>query len=124
VGLKDSRVERLPNYLVRRGKRQFVLNRGENLLGRDPEATVYIDHPSVSRRHARISIDSARAVLEDLESRNGTFLDGQRVETPTDIHHRAIIGLGPITLTFLVLSAAASTLPIGDSSGPARKSKS
>src|SRR6186997_2832165 len=37
----------LPNYLVTRGKRQFVLDRGENLLGRDPEATVYIEHPSV-----------------------------------------------------------------------------
>ena len=32
---------------------------GRTCLGRDPEATVYIDHPSVSRRHARISIHSA-----------------------------------------------------------------
>lgn len=135
VRLKDGRVDgggvssdRLrhhpPNYLVTRGKRQFVLDRGENLLGRDPEATVYIDHPSVSRRHARISIHSARAVLEDLRSRNGTFLDGRRIEMPTEIHHGAIIGLGPITLTFLVLPAAASTLPMSDGSGPARKPKS
>jgi len=113
----------LPNYLVTRGKRQFVLNRAENLLGRDPEATVHIDHPSVSRRHARISIHSGRVVLEDLESRNGTFLDGRHLEGPTDIQHGAIIGLGPITLTFLVPSGTASTLPMGDSSGPTRKPK-
>ena len=101
----------LPNYLVTRGKRQFVLDKGENLLGRDPQATVYIDHPSVSRHHARISIHGARAVLEDLKSRNGTFLDGRQIETPTEIHHGATIGLGPITLTFVMLPASASTLP-------------
>jgi len=60
-------------------------------------------------------------VLEDLESRNGTFLDGRHLEGPTDIQHGAIIGLGPITLTFLVLSGTASTLPMGDSSGLTRK---
>jgi len=124
-GVSSDRLHRhLSNYLVTRGTQQFVLDRDENLLGRDPEATVYIDHPSVSRRHARISIHSARAVLEDLKSRNGTFLDGRKVETPTDIRHGAIIGLGPITLTFVVLPAIASTLPMGDSSGPARKPKS
>jgi DNA-binding winged helix-turn-helix (wHTH) protein len=119
----DGLDHRLPNYLVTRGKRQFVLGRGENLLGRDADVTVSIDHPSVSRRHARISIDSARVVLADLKSRNGTFLDGREIETPTEIHHGAIIGLGPITLTFVVLPPFASTLPMGDSSKPARKPK-
>jgi DNA-binding winged helix-turn-helix (wHTH) protein len=112
---------RLPNYLVTRGKRQFVLDKGENLLGRDPQATVYIDHPSVSRHHARISIHQASAVLEDLRSRNGTFVDGRHIETPTEIHDGAIIGLGPITLTFVMLPASASTLPMGDRLGSARK---
>jgi DNA-binding winged helix-turn-helix (wHTH) protein len=120
----DRLYRRPPNYLLTRGKREFVLNRGENLLGRDPEARVYIDHPSVSRRHARISIHSARVVLEDLKSRNGTFLDGRRIEAPSEIHHGAIIALGPITLTLLVLPAAASTLPMGDSSEPTGRPKS
>ena len=115
---------RRPNYLLTRGKREFVLEKGENLLGRDPEARVYVDHPSVSRRHARISIGSTSAVLEDLKSRNGTFLDGRRIETPTEIHHGAIIGLGPITLTVVVLPAGASTLPMVDSSGPSARPKS
>jgi pSer/pThr/pTyr-binding forkhead associated (FHA) protein len=97
---------------VTRGKQEFVLDTGENLLGRDPAAPVYVDHPSVSRRHARISIRSARAVLEDLKSRNGTFLDGKRIDTPTEIRDGAVIGLGPIMLTFRVLSAPASTQPM------------
>lgn len=109
---------RVSRYLVTRGKRQFVLGAGENLLGRDPDAAVFIDHPSVSRRHARISIEPARAVLEDLESRNGTFLDGRPLDAPAELHHGAIIGLGPITLTFIVLPPVASTLPM--SPGTAR----
>jgi hypothetical protein len=112
-----------PYYLVTRGKRQFVLNGDENLLGRDPAAAVHIDHPSVSRRHARISIHAGRVLLEDLQSRNGTFLDGRQIRTRTEIHHGAIIGLGPITLTFLVFPAAASTLPMHDRPRPARKLK-
>jgi DNA-binding winged helix-turn-helix (wHTH) protein len=112
--------DRRPNYLVMRGKRQFVLDRGENLLGRDPAAAVYIDHPSVSRRHACISIESPRAVLEDLRSRNGTFVDGQQIERPTEIQHGAIIGLGPIMLTFVVLPRSASTQPMGEKAGPTR----
>jgi DNA-binding winged helix-turn-helix (wHTH) protein len=113
-----------PNYLLTRGKREFVLEEGENVLGRHAEARVYVDHPSVSRRHARIAIDSTTAVLEDLKSRNGTFLDGRRIDAPTEIHHGAIIGLGPITLTVVVLPAGASTLPMVTGSGPSPKTKS
>jgi DNA-binding winged helix-turn-helix (wHTH) protein len=113
-----------PNYLLTRGNREIALEKGENLLGRDPEAQVCLDHPSVSRHHARISIDSTSAVLEDLKSRNGTFLDGRRIETPAEIHHGAIIGLGPIALTLVVVQAGASTRPMVDSSAPPRKPKS
>jgi len=113
VGMSPNSLDhRLPTYLVTRGKQQFVLNTGENLLGRDPRATVYIEHPSVSRRHARISLDPTRAVLEDLESRNGTFVEGRKVDVdaPIEIHDGAIIGLGPIAMTFVVLPAFASTV--------------
>jgi DNA-binding winged helix-turn-helix (wHTH) protein len=110
----EGRPERrpVPTYCVTRGKQEFMLDVGENLLGRDQAARVYIDHPSVSRRHAQISIRSNRATLEDLKSRNGTFLAGRRIDSPTEIHHGAIIGLGPITVTFRLLSAPASTKPV------------
>jgi DNA-binding winged helix-turn-helix (wHTH) protein len=110
----EGRTERrpVPTYCVTRGKQEFMLGGGENLLGRDPDARVYIDHPSVSRRHAQISIQPHRATLEDLESRNGTFLSGRRIDSPTEIHHGAIIGLGPITVRFRMLSGPASTKPV------------
>ena len=110
----EGRPERrlLPTYCVTRGKQEFRLDGGDNLLGRDPEARVYIDHPSVSRRHAQISIRPDRATLADLESRNGTFVSGRRIDSPIEIHPGAIIGLGLITLTFRLLSGPASTKPV------------
>lgn len=98
-----------PRYCVTRGKQEFVLEAGETVFGRDPTAGVYIDHPSVSRRHACISIGSEGAVLEDLKSRNGTFVNGRRINRPASVDHGAVIGLGPITLTFIVVAAPVST---------------
>ncbi|HTI37938.1 MAG TPA: FHA domain-containing protein [Vicinamibacterales bacterium] len=109
-----------PKYSVRRGQEEFALGEGDNLIGRHPDARVYIDHPSVSRRHALISIRGGGAAIEDLGSRNGTFVDGHRVEARTDLHPGAIVGAGPIVMTFEVLSAPASTKPVrrGHRAGP------
>lgn len=61
--------------------RTFRLAEGENIVGRDPESAVWLDSASVSRRHARIVVDSAdrRVWLDDLASKNGTRLRGARV---------------------------------------------
>ena len=104
-----------PSYSVTRGGQEFILPAGETVFGRDPSAGVYVDHPSVSRRHACITIGSQGAVLADLESRNGTFVNGRRIDQPANIDHGAIIGLGPITLTFSIMAAPASTQSIGPS---------
>lgn len=101
-----------PSYCVTRGSDEFILEAGETVFGRDPASGVYVEHLSVSRHHARLSIGSDEAVLEDLKSRNGTFLDGRRIKEPTRVSNGAIIGLGLITFTFRVLCAPASTRPI------------
>jgi DNA-binding winged helix-turn-helix (wHTH) protein len=105
----------LPNHSVFRGKREFPLENGDNFLGRDPGAQVRVDHPSVSRRHAKIVVRSGRATLEDLESRNGTFVNGRRLDAPAELGHGTVIGLGPITLTFVSRSASRSTQPMDGS---------
>src|SRR5712692_5014517 len=61
------------------GNREIDLEAGENLIGRDRTATVWIDDESVSRRHARIVVDGSGATLEDLGSKNGTALGGKRI---------------------------------------------
>ena len=61
---------------------------GENVIGRDPDAALWIDHASVSRRHARIVIGGGKATLEDLESKNGTFLNGKSIAKRTRCSRR------------------------------------
>ncbi len=51
---------------------QIPLAIGDNIVGRDPRARVWLDSPSVSRQHARILIDGTGATIEDLGSKNGT----------------------------------------------------
>jgi pSer/pThr/pTyr-binding forkhead associated (FHA) protein len=104
-------------YIVRRGNHEFALNEGETVLGRDPHSHIHIEHPSVSRRHARISVQADKLMLEDLASRNGTFVDGRKITGPVQLRDGTIIGLGAIALTFGVSRAPASTQPVGDVPG-------
>ncbi len=105
-------------YQLTRGTQAFALQNGDNLIGRDPDVHVFLDHPSVSRRHARLSITAGRVALEDLNSRNGTCVDGRGITSPTELHDGSIIGVGPITLTFVSLSGVASTRPMSGTVRP------
>lgn len=73
---------------------------GSLVIGRDPEADVFINHPSLSWHHAKLIVRSGTWVLVDLSSTNGTFVDGQRV-TKVEVTESSWIRLGAV---FLVLS--------------------
>lgn len=90
-------------------ERQVPLNPGANILGRAPDAEVWIDAPGVSRRHARISVEGSDATLEDLGSKNGTYLRGEPVTAPAPLHDGDRIRLGPVVVTFRVPPVAGST---------------
>ena len=91
------------------GRREIALDPGENLIGRDRDAVVWIDDDSVSRRHARIAIDATGASVEDLGSKNGTYVGGERIHTPARLRDRDVLKVGPATLTLRVLKRTAST---------------
>lgn len=86
------------------GERRVLLTGPTQTIGRDPECAVWIDVPGVSRRHARITVSqtgaSAAAVLEDLDSTNGTFVDDKRVTKPVTLADGQSIRVGEATLTF------------------------
>ena len=82
------------------GERQIALLPGENLLGRGAEVRVAIDLGRVSRKHARILVGDGRAVIEDLSSKNGTFVRGRRLADPVDLQDGDEIGVGPAVLVF------------------------
>ena len=98
-------------YRVVVGRRDVSLLPGENLIGRDHSAVVWVNDESVSRRHARIIVDGAGATLEDLESKNGTFLQGQPVRRPTRLEDGDEITLGEVVapIRFHCLGESATT---------------
>lgn len=110
-----AKVEAPPCHLVW-GDRRIPLLPGENLVGRDAEARVTIDLGRVSRKHARIRVSSDRVILEDLASKNGTFLRGRRIADPVDLLDGDEIGVGPAVLVFR-RSPSALTTQTGSRSG-------
>jgi DNA-binding winged helix-turn-helix (wHTH) protein len=88
---------------------QIVLREGENVLGRDRDVAVWFDSIEVSRHHARISIAGGEAILEDLESKNGTYVRGERVTSPCRLQNGDRIGFGSVFVTFRIAPANAST---------------
>jgi DNA-binding winged helix-turn-helix (wHTH) protein len=85
------------------------LGPGEHVLGRGDEAAVDLDSPTVSRRHARIVIAPQGATLEDLESKNGTYLGARQVTRPVPLSDGDQIRIGAYLITFRVATPAAST---------------
>jgi RNA polymerase subunit RPABC4/transcription elongation factor Spt4 len=63
-------------------------------IGRDAENDLALDDVSVSRRHARIEIVAGRALIEDVGSSHGTFLDGRRISAPEELRAGSRIQLG------------------------------
>lgn len=77
----------------------IALAEGEYLLGRHPASVVPNASETVSRRHALLRIGGGQVVLEDLGSRHGTFVDGQRLEAPRPLADGDSFQLGPLRFT-------------------------
>lgn len=97
---------------------KLVLSSGGNILhqyfieaapvgiGRDAANTVRIDHPTVSRQHARIVAVGEDHIIEDLGGSNGTFVNGSRIDRRI-LQHRDIIECGAYQLRYLNTRLAA-----------------
>jgi DNA-binding winged helix-turn-helix (wHTH) protein len=84
--------------------REVQLVEGDNVVGRDPDAALWIDHPSVSRRHARIVVAGGKAMVEDLESKNGTFLNGRSIDKRVALADGDELRIGRETMVFRLVS--------------------
>lgn len=79
----------------------FTLGQGELTIGRETANGLPISDPEVSRRHARISFQNGYYILEDLNSTNGTFVNGRRLVGQYVLQHGDVLNLGEnITLVF------------------------
>jgi DNA-binding winged helix-turn-helix (wHTH) protein len=82
--------------------RQVSLTEGDNIVGRGVDASVWIDAAGVSRHHARIVVRHGEATLEDLGSKNGTYVGERRVTIPHTLTSGDQIRLGSVVVTFRI----------------------
>lgn len=86
-----------------------ALSEGCHTIGREHDSTICIRLVSVSRRHARIHVSGETAVLEDLGSKNGTLLKGQRIHALAPLADGDEIGVGSARLIFHAGSSRSAT---------------
>lgn len=87
---------------LRNGSRRIPLSEGVNVIGREEDADVMINSPDVSRRHAAVTIGPSGNHIEDLGSKNGTFVGTKRLNAPASLVGGEEIFLGRCRLTFHV----------------------
>jgi FHA domain len=82
--------------------RQIPLTEGEHVVGRSPDAAVWIDAAGVSRHHARVTVAGETITVEDLGSKNGTFVRGTRITTQHPLADGDQIRFGSVVVTFRI----------------------
>lgn len=90
------------------GDREISLAEGENVLGRDRGVVAWIDVYSVSRHHAKIVVSGDDAVIDDLGSKNGTFVQGQAVRGGRPLRDGDEIRIGTAVMTLRRFSGAST----------------
>ncbi|MFM7200974.1 MAG: FHA domain-containing protein [Myxococcota bacterium] len=90
--------------------RQFPLIQGRNILGRSEDCTIQLPSNQISRRHACLTLNGGRVLLEDMGSANGTFINGQRLAQGVELTPNMQFQLGDFVLT-VVRPAAQAPAP-------------
>jgi DNA-binding winged helix-turn-helix (wHTH) protein len=79
---------------------QIALQIGENVVGREGDGVILLGSSTVSRRHARLTIDARTTTLEDLHSKNGTCVNDRLVKAPTRIADGDMVRFGSLEFRF------------------------
>ena len=96
--------------------RQIALSEGTATIGRGSETAIRIDAGGVSRHHARIVVINGQASIEDLGSKNGTFVAGARVDGTRALADGDEIRVGPALITFRIAPPTVATETMMDGS--------
>jgi pSer/pThr/pTyr-binding forkhead associated (FHA) protein len=92
-----------PLLIIRRQDSIFTereCNKPSLTLGRDSANDIIIDHPLASRRHARLEHDENGYFIRDLESTNGTYVNGDRIEGARLLRNQDIVGVAATEIVF------------------------
>jgi DNA-binding winged helix-turn-helix (wHTH) protein len=96
------------------GDKTVVLTDGTHVIGREPGAAVWIDSPVVSRQHARIVVRGGLVTVSDLGSRNGTFVNDERLTAAALVADRDEVRIGTIAMSVRIASGKTQTRPSPD----------
>jgi hypothetical protein len=91
--------------------RRYSLNSPSVVLGRSSEADILIDDTGVSRRHLEIRSRDGRTYAVDLGSTNGSYVNGQRVDSQAELTDGSMITMGRSRLTFRLVPAQGGSGP-------------
>jgi len=94
---------------LERGTRTISLPVGLHVIGRDPDVSVPIASTKASRRHAQIRVTGSGAMLEDLDSKNGSFLNGEPVDGGVALEDGGEICVGDEVFVFRFARCGART---------------
>jgi DNA-binding winged helix-turn-helix (wHTH) protein len=92
------------------GTQRIALQDGTTVIGRDPEAAVWLDVAGVSRRHAQIILMDGTAILEDLGSKNGTLVGDRPVRGRVPLRNADRIQVATQLLVYQISGRGISTL--------------
>jgi two-component system cell cycle response regulator len=80
--------------------RRHALDKPEVIVGRSEANAIQIDHESVSREHARVTVRAGACRITDLGSTNGTWINDRRVED-ADLHDGDLVRIGQTVFKYL-----------------------
>src|SRR5262245_17896770 len=80
--------------------KHILIHKNPFVIGRTAESDLVLDRTSISKRHAHIVFDGEGHMLEDLQSKNGTLLNGQIIQEAVPINNGDMITLGGVDIVF------------------------
>jgi len=80
-------------------------------IGRYPDCGIILNDPKVSRNHAKVYLDGKRYLVEDLGSRNGTFVNDKRISEPTELKDGDTVKVGGAVFIFRSVKIRPADMP-------------
>ncbi len=104
-------------------KRRAAVSAECFVIGKQPSCDLMLDRQNISRRHCEIVAANGGYIIRDLDSRNGTYLNGKRVTRETPLADGSVIHLGDFTILFRLNKEQAVKPPqqTGDKAPPSRQ---
>jgi phage tail-like protein len=96
------------------GEREVTLNHGTTRIGREPGNEIQLNYGKVSRRHAELDCTEAALMITDVESANGTLVNGERIipKVPVSLADNSVIEIDPVTMVCQFIIVDEEVIPV------------